>query len=173
MVQAMITPPTYLSHPNQKKVREFLRRLFEEPERDGVEHILQDLFLSFPLPTSDFPFIPGSYSRTILLKSENGYEAVAARWCKGVVSNVHGHPPFSYCFLVEGSLRIENFKKTAGKIVLSDEKVYKPGDFFYNRGENGRMDNNVHRVSAEEESLSLHIFSDDSRQGEVFEYTSK
>lgn len=168
MVQTMATPPTYLGHPNQKKIREFLKRLFENPDRDGVEHILQDLFLSFPLPTSDFPHVPGSYSRTILFKSEIGYEAMAARWSKDVVTDIHGHPYFSFSYIVEGGLKIETFEKTNGKLVLTGERVYKPGDFFFHRGEPRRLDNSIHRISVEEESLSLHIYSDDSRKGEVF-----
>ncbi len=166
-------PKTYLGHPNQKKVRDFLCKLLEDTTQEGMEFLLHDLFATFPLPMSDVPFIQGAYSRTILYRAENGYEAIAVRWCKDVVTAVHGHPRFSFYYIAEGRLRIENYERSDETIRMTGSKIYCPGDYFCLRGEEETFDNNIHRVIVEEEGLSLHVYSGDALKGEVFNTLSR
>ncbi len=42
-------------------------------------------------------------------------------------------------------------------------------EHFFSIGEQGRFDNIIHQVQANEETLSLHISADDATTGEVFD----
>jgi len=54
---------------------------------------------------------PKTYSRTILFRSDNGYEAMAARWSPGTISSIHGHPKFALILVAKGKLCVDYYKK--------------------------------------------------------------
>ncbi|MEN8136400.1 MAG: cysteine dioxygenase family protein [Thermodesulfobacteriota bacterium] len=163
-----LKPQTYLGHPNQERIRLFLRELFVAPNPNTIETEAPAFFAETPVPLPDFPPFAPLYSRTILYRAENRYEAMAARWSKGAVSPIHGHPMFAFYYLLEGELSVENYKKSASGISKTDTRIYKPGQHFCMLGKAGAFDNGIHRVSAVQESLSIHIYSDDAMKGEIF-----
>ena len=161
-------PQTFMAHPMQERLRIFLRQLFTDPLNTDVEAAAVDFFAKHPVPMDDFPFIDKSYSRTILYRAQNSFEAMAARWCKGAVTAIHGHPSFAFYYLLEGELLVDNFEKKDADIVKIDTRTYAPGEYFCIRGTTGTFDNGIHRVTVVEDSLSLHIYSDDALKGEIF-----
>jgi predicted metal-dependent enzyme (double-stranded beta helix superfamily) len=139
-------PKTYLNHPNQWKLKALLEELF----------------------TDDFPLLEGTYSRTILFRSDNGYEAMAARWSPGTISSIHGHPYFALIIVTKGRLGVDYFKKHDGQMEMTKSGLLSESQFFSDVGQTGTFDNHIHRVQAYEETLSIHISSDDAAKGETF-----
>jgi len=143
MTANIMPPKTYLNHP------EFLKL--------------------HPLPLDDFPRLEGTYTRTLLLREENGFEVMAARWSKGATSSIHGHPYFNFYYVVHGCMKIDDYKVTDGNLALTATGSITSEEEFSYVGEIGTFDNNIHQVHAIEETLSIHISSDDSAKGKVFD----
>ena len=162
-------PQTYLGHPNQERIRMFLRELFASPDSDSIETEAITFLAKSPVPLLDFPPFEPLYSRTILYRAENHYEAMAARWSKDAISAIHGHPMFAFYYVLEGELSMENFVRDGGGITKTDTRIYKPGQCFSILGNPSTFDNGIHRVSAVQDSLSIHIYSDDAMKGEIFQ----
>ena len=160
-------PQTYLGHPNQERIRMFLRKLFAAPDLDGIDTEAAAFFAKYSVPLLDFPSAP-LYSRTILYRAENGFEAVAARWRKDAITAIHGHPMFAFYYLLEGELSVENFEKEGSGLRKTITKRFSPGEYFSMCGKADTFDNGIHRVTAVQESLSIHIYSDDAMKGEIF-----
>lgn len=160
-------PQTYLGHPNQERIRMFLRKLFAAPDLASIDTEAADFFARHSVPLLDFPPAP-LYSRTILYRAENGFEALAARWSKDTITAIHGHPMFAFYYLLEGELSVENFEKEGSGLRKTTTKRHGPGEYFSMRGKIGTFDNGIHRVTAIKESLSIHIYSADATKGEIF-----
>jgi len=171
MKNASGTPVTYLGHPHLRLFRKVLFELFLQPDPERLAAAASSFLRQYPLPPADFPVIEKTYSRTILHKGENGFEAMAARWDKDAVTPVHGHPSFIFYHVLEGGLAIDNYRRTPDTILLETSSFLGKGDFFFFQGEEGRFDNHIHQVHAIEETLSIHISSDDSTKGELFSET--
>ena len=161
-------PQTYFAHPNHERIRQFLRDLFANPDLETIETEAAVFFSKNGVPLQDFPFFEPSYSRSILYRAENGFEAMAARWNKDTITATHGHPMFAFYYLLEGELFVENFVKDGAGVSLKDSKTYSPGQYFCMRGTADTFDNGIHRITATQESLSFHIYSDDAMKGEMF-----
>lgn len=161
-------PVTYLGHPNHWKLKYFLDKLFAYPDPRHITSELNDFLLQHPLPLHDFPRLEGTYTRTLIARNENGFEAMAARWSKGAISMIHGHPYFNFYYVVQGAMQVDDFETTANGLVLSASGVISAGDDFSYLGNEGTFDNNIHQVQAIEETLSIHISSDDSTKGHIF-----
>jgi hypothetical protein len=168
MKNSMGSPITYLSHPHQGKLRRLLFELFVHPDPRNIAAAVAAFLQQYPLPLDDFPRIEGTYSRTIVHRDDNGFEAMAARWSKGAITSIHGHPPFIFYFVIDGSLNIDSYRRDESGLFLNSSACMGKNEHFFSIGEPGRFDNNIHQVQANEETLSLHISSDDSRKGEVF-----
>jgi hypothetical protein len=162
------SPITYLRHPHQGRLRRLLFELFIHPDPRSIAASVAAFLRQYPLPLDDFPRIEGTYSRTIVHRDDNGFEAMAARWSKGAITTIHGHPPFIFYFVIDGSLKIDNYRRDKTGLILDSSTCLGKNEHFFSIGEQGRFDNNIHQVQANEETLSLHISSDDSRKGEVF-----
>lgn len=161
-------PITYLSHPHLGKLRKLLAELFVDPDMQNIATATAACLRQYPLPLEDFPRIDGTYSRSIVYRDDNGFEAMAARWSKGSVTAIHGHPPFIFYFVIHGNLTIDNYRRNEKGLLFGSSEIMQPHDHFFSIGKPGRYDNNIHQVQANEETLSIHISSDDSRKGEVF-----
>lgn len=164
---------TYQQQPFRLELRDLLHELFGDPQPNKLLDVLTHYFITHPLPITDFPLLEGTYSRTILHRHDNGYEAMAARWSKGAVSSVHGHPPFVFYCVIEGKLKIDNYRQTPEGLQRSDTLWLTNGQWFHAVGEPGRFDNSIHQVFAYEETLSFHISSDDAAKGRVFSSLDK
>ena len=161
-------PKTFLAHPNQPKLQNFFQKLFHDPYALDIEKEAADFFARHPVPIDDFPIVENAYSRTILYRAENRFEALGARWSKGFTSVVHGHPSIVFDYIVEGELFVQNYEKTDAGLVKTDSRSYTSGEYFFSRGKEGAFDNCIHQITVRDESLSLHIYSDNALQGEVF-----
>lgn len=167
---AIIQPPkTYLNHPNQWKLRYFLQKLFINPDPQHITSELVEFLKLHPLPLDDFPRLEGTYTRTLILREENGFEAMAARWSKGATSSIHGHPYFNFYYVVHGCMKIDDYESSDGGLVLNQTGSIASEEEFSYIGDVGTFDNNIHQVHAIEETLSIHISSDDSAKGKIFD----
>lgn len=169
MSPTICKPTTFQQHPSQGAFRLLLQQVFDRPEPAEIHDVVTGFLRRHRLPLSDFPRIEGTYSRTILHRHDNGYEAMAARWSKGTVTSIHGHPPFLFYYVIEGKLKVDNYRRTESGLIPDRTMVFTDGEGFYAMGEPGRYDNSIHQVQADEETLSIHIFSDDGTKGEVFD----
>ena len=114
---------------------------------------------------ASFPKAPDTYSRTIVARQEGGFEAMIARWDMDVAGLVHGHPDYAFYHLLQGRLGVEHFTLGAKGPELVTSCIMEPGDHFCVEGVTGKYDNAIHRITAIEESLSVHMYSDDALLG--------
>ncbi len=161
-------PKTFLGHPNLWKLQPLLRDILTGGDHKRISDEASYFLRKYPLQVGQFPLIDGIYTRTILHRSDNGFEIMVARWSRGAISSVHGHPNFSFYFVAHGCLEIDNYKRYGGRVKKTTTKILSEEEFLSSTGEVGTFDNNIHQVHAIEETLSIHISSDDSTKGEVF-----
>lgn len=167
-------PKTYLNHPNQSKLRVLCQDLFLNPDIDYIRKEFVGFLRKHPIPIDDFPPLKGTYTRTILFRNDNGYEAMAARWNKGTISPIHGHPYFTLYFVAEGELAIDNYMKQENleaRIEHTTSENLSEKQFFALAGKPDTFDNHIHQVTALQETLSFHISSDDATKGQIFDPT--
>jgi hypothetical protein len=158
----------YKDHVQHAELITFLEKHFTNPQPELISQQLGQFLKNNPLAIEDFPRKEGTYTRTVLLRHESGFEAMVARWSKGTISPIHGHPWFNLYSVIHGCLVMEDYLlKKDGLVLISSGEVEKNGVSFF-IGEKGRFDNNIHRVHAREETLSLHISSDDAAKGQIF-----
>jgi hypothetical protein len=158
---------TFLAHPNQPKLQKFFQKMFQDPYAVDIEKEAAHFFANHPVTMDDFPIVEGAYSRTILYRAENRFEALGVRWSKGFTSLIHGHPSIVFDYIMEGELFIQNYEKTRAGLVKTDSRSYTSGEYFFSRGKEGAFDNCIHQITVCAECLSLHIYSDNALQGEV------
>jgi len=113
----------------------------------------------------DFPRVPHCYSRTLLYRAPQGTEVMVARWDAGAHSSIHGHPELTFVLVLAGRLLMEDFQLVEGRPRSLGTRPYRAGEHIWQRGRAGRFDNAIHRVTALEPSLSLHVYSDDALKG--------
>ncbi|MCL7488494.1 MAG: hypothetical protein M8357_10025 [Desulfobulbaceae bacterium] len=169
MINNTIAPQTYLAHPNHNHLREFFQALFQAPFSHDIAAEAAACFGKYPLPMADFPRVRGAYSRTILYRADNKFEALAARWSKGYTTVIHGHPDFLFDYIVDGDLAVQNFALLDGKLQKTVARRYRTGEHFSVSGREGAFANGIHQVTVLKESLSLHIYSDNALLGRVFD----
>ncbi len=130
--------------------------------------ILSDFFAVHRLNTIDFPVMKQSYTRTTLLREKTGFEIVIARWDKGASTPIHGHPRYSFLYLIEGELSERFFIRDNKKLMQVSTLKYRAGDYSYHNGNPDTFDNAIHKITAIQSSLSLHVYSDDALKGVVY-----
>ncbi|MBU2644001.1 hypothetical protein KKI24_04790 [bacterium] len=145
-------------------------RLLSRVKYDDVKMvtIIGDLVTAGHFPMDAFPRIKKGYSRTILYREPAGFEVMVARWSRNAITPVHGHPWFSLVYLIRGSLSESVFKMEKARLLEIEPKIYSTGEFSVDRGVEGTFDNAIHQMTACEDSLSLHIYSDDAIKGEIY-----
>ncbi len=168
MKKEISKPITFLNHPGQWQLRSLLEQLFISPDPDRITAQVVDFLHSHPLPADDFPLISGTYTRTILLRNNNGFEAMAAHWSPGTVSSIHGHPFFTLYYVVTGQLAYDNFRKNNAVVEKTSSGRLSASEHIAFIGRPDTFDNHIHQVTAMEETLSIHVSSDDATKGEIF-----
>lgn len=168
MEENVCVPKTFMNHPHQWKLKTLLQLLFADPDPDHITKKIVPFLAKHPIPINDLPLIKGTYSRTILFRSNNGFEAMAARWSPGTLSPIHGHPWFIFDFVVSGKLSIDNYKRCGDQAQMTTPEIISKSGFFSSTGTPGTFDNHIHQVKAVEETLSIHISSDDAARGKIF-----
>lgn len=156
-------------HSNQQQLKSSLITLFLYPDPEYIARRTIDFLRRHPLPLNDFPRVEGTYSRTIVHRSSNGFEALAARWSKGTLSSIHGHPFFVFLYVVEGELKIDDYRRKGTGLARISSECLRKDDYFFLYGTPDTFDNHIHQVQANEETLSIHISSDDSAKGHIFD----
>lgn len=147
----------------------FFTRLFASANRAEIADSVVLKMKSQQLNQTSFTEVQGAYSRTILAKAKNGFEAMIARWSLNTTTAVHGHPDYALYLLIEGRLGVENFVlEHDGGLKSVGAHEMGPGDYFVKEGRSFTYSNAIHRITVLEESLSLHIYSDDALKGRCF-----
>lgn len=160
------TPPPYIS---KEQLHPLLRQIFRlKYDSEAILEVVDRFFSRYQLNPVDFRSIRQDYSRTILLKEESGFEIMMARWDRGAITPIHGHPYYTFMYVIEGQLKEELFVKDEGRLLKIGDLKLTPGCYSYHKGERHRFDNAIHRITAEKNSLSLHIYSDDALKGEKY-----
>ena len=131
--------------------------------------VLDRFFSKYQLRPDDFPFQKKSYTRSIMIKEDSGFEIALVRWDKGARTPIHGHPGFSFTYVIEGHLQEKLFVREGDHLLAVDTTHYSAGDYAYQHEHNQRFDNAIHQMTAGDKCLSLHIYSDDAMRGEVFQ----
>ncbi len=165
-VQNQTQQPAFFRGLSQMQLVNRLTAVKKDPEE--LLAVLFDFFTTNTLRLQDFELSKGRYSRTILYREQSGFEIMIARWDKRTQSPIHGHPAFSLFYVVKGKLKETLYTRNQDRIDEKLTTVHSQGDYTYHQGVPDRFDNSIHRLSALEESLSLHIYSDDALKGEVF-----
>ncbi len=140
----------------------------EKYDSEEALTILSNFFAEHRLNPADFPIRQKSYTRTILLKEKTGFEIMIARWDRGAVTPIHGHPRYSMIYVIEGELSERFYIREKKRLMEISTLSYRAGDYSYYNGDQGTFDNAIHKITAIKNSLSLHIYSDDGLKGEVY-----
>lgn len=162
-------PSTYLIHAVPPELAAFSDEVLELAQIERIEHQAKEYFAHHHFDVADFPESEDSYTRTILCRKPNGFEAMMARWSPGTVSAIHGHPAYGLYLLLHGQLQVENFEKRNGHLVQVSSQVWNPGSCCLIQGQEGAFDNGIHRIRVLQESLSFHVYSDNALKGECFD----
>ncbi len=160
------TPPPFIANGVFSRVLQQVANQKYDSEKTLA--ILSDFFAIHRLNSIDFPVMRHSYTRTSLLREKTGFEIMMARWDKGAATPIHGHPRYSFLYLIEGELSERFFIRENKKLMEVSTLNYKAGDYSYHNGDPGTFDNAIHRITAIKASLSIHIYSDDALKGEVY-----
>ncbi|SHN89913.1 Cysteine dioxygenase type I [Bathymodiolus heckerae thiotrophic gill symbiont] len=113
------------------------------------------------------PFSEQSYTKSIIVDNKQ-YWLGLLNWDKNATTCIHGHPDFAFVYLISGQLSCKIFDKNP--LIARQSTILNQGEYQYNKGIKGKMDNYIHQISAKEKSLSLHFYSDNPSKGEVFDF---
>jgi hypothetical protein len=91
-----------------------------------------------------------------------------SHWDRGAITPIHGHPGYSFLYVIEGELHERFYLREQERLMEVGTLNYTPGDYSYHNGDHNRFDNAIHQLTARKNSLSLHIYSNDALQGNVF-----
>ena len=86
----------------------------------------------------------------------------------GIETAVHGHPDYAFYLLVQGKVGVENFVRTKTGLECTGKQLLSPGDHLCMTGVPQTFDNAIHRITALQKSLSVHVYSDDALEGVCF-----
>ena len=116
----------------------------------------------------DYIEVAGTYSRTIVSQPGNGFEAMIARWPKKTVTSIHGHPDYAFYYCLTGRIGVEHFVIKDSGLERVSSKIMQSGEYYSVQGKSRTFENAIHRITALEESLSLHVYSDDPAKGHLY-----
>lgn len=132
---------------------------------------------------SHLPFEPRAYTRNCIAKEDVSYpqgtlteaataqyEALIMRWDQQVKTSIHGHPKFSFYYVISGLFEIEFFELTVGR-KLNLKAVQRRGatEASWFLGQAHCYDNCIHRVTCLRPGFTFHIYSEDARKGRVYD----
>jgi hypothetical protein len=78
------------------------------------------------------------------------------------------NPKFALILVAKGKLKVDYYKKHNDQVEKTRSEFLTEFQFFSDIGQAGTFDNHIHGVQAYEETLSIHISSDDAAKGETF-----
>lgn len=116
-------------------------------------------------------FSDKSYLRTYIGRdAATGWEAIMMSWREGNTTSIHAHPQFAGYHFADGRFRLEIFEPTGeGKARRVKDIVVTAPCAFHAIGKTAGFDNHIHRITClTPTGHSLHVYSDDARQGKVY-----
>ncbi len=127
---------------------------------------------SFP-DANQIPFRSAAYTRNRVAQEnsghDQGFEALIMRWDEQVQTSIHGHPEFSFYYVISGCFNMDLFAHAStGRLRLTESKRFVPGEAMWFLGQAGQYDNFIHRVTCLETGHTFHIYSEDARKGLAF-----
>lgn len=122
--------------------------------------------LAATIPLHSLPFDANSYTRNIIVNNQQQWLGLL-NWDKGATTRIHGHPKHSFIYVIQGEITVQNFDKNP--LSKRDKSQLLSDDYRYSDGVEGKMDNYVHQMYAVHKSLSLHFYSGDPTQGDIFD----
>ena len=91
------------------------------------------------------------------------------RWDQKSKTSIHGHPCFSFYYVISGVFEIERFEQTApGQLHTKAIQQLTSADATWSLGQANRYDNCIHRVTCLRPGLTFHVYSDNALKGNVF-----
>ena len=113
-----------------------------------------------------------SYSRHVLGKCpETGIEVMIGRWNDRQTSSIHGHPEYVFYKVLKGEMLMDfyTYDRQQNSLAWSHEQGLATGECVDSWGKEDRFDNMIHKVTAQDECLSLHVFVGDPLRGAVYD----
>lgn len=128
---------------------------------------------SFP-DADQLPFRSDAYTRNCMAKENpnqnQGFEALIMRWDGQVQTSVHGHPEFSFYYVISGCFGMDLFAHSATDgLRLTETRRFGPGEAVWFLGQAGQYNNFIHQVTCLEPGHTFHIYSEDAQRGLAFE----
>lgn len=117
-------------------------------------------------------FATSSYTRNLIAKegAHQGFEALLIRWDQQAITPIHGHPAFSFYYVISGIFEMEYFAHGAmKKLQYTGRQLFCATDSTWFWGQAGRYDNFIHRVKCLEPGHTFHVYSEDAQKGVSFE----
>lgn len=127
----------------------------------------------FP-PLWQLPFAAERYTRTRIAQEaptlHHRFEALILRWDTGSKTPIHGHPAFSFYYVISGVFRMELFSQRFETLTLESTQLFYAADLTWCSAQNRRYDNFIHRITCLEPGLTFHVYSEDAQQGVPYEH---
>jgi len=160
---------------NNQKRDDDLHLFFDELLAGGSRGDMADVIIEFiarhVFRLEDYIEVAGTYSRTIVSQSGNGFEAMIARWPEKTVTSIHGHPDYAFYYCLIGRIGVEHFVMKDSGLERVSSKIMQSGEYYSVQGKSGTFENAIHRITPLEESLTLHVYSDDPAKGLLYSST--
>ncbi|WP_190600096.1 hypothetical protein [Candidatus Vesicomyidisocius sp. SY067_SCS001] len=155
---------TYYTHSTNFDFKMLCVLLHEEKYALAVEKIKT---LTLEIDLEALLFDQYNYTRNIIINNKS-YWLGLLNWDKGAITRIHGHPDRAFIYVIKGQLMCKDFDKNPLTKISSSTLVN--GTCRYSNSVKGKMDNDIHQISAIELSLSLHFYSDNPIKGEIFDF---
>ncbi len=168
MERSFTKPVTLKIQPKDEPLRLFFDALLAQDNSDNMASAIVGFIEPYVFKMENYKRVAETYSRTIVSQPGNGFEAMIARWSEKTVTAIHGHPDYAFYYCLAGRIGVEHFMMEKSGLGRISSKIMRPGEYYSIQGKPGTFDNAIHRITSLEESLSLHVYSDDPSKGRVF-----
>lgn len=85
-------------------------------------------------------------------------------WVPGPATQIHGHPPLMFMYVISGCLRLTLFQGPP-PLRAGESLTLQAGQCLHAWADNDRWDNSPHTIACEQPAWSLHIYGEDSGRG--------
>lgn len=116
-------------------------------------------------------FSAHTYTRTPIAQEDTrqNFEAWIIRWDQDAETPVHGHPAFSFYYVISGMFQMDCFSQSATNgLQCQNSQLMCSADSTWFLGKAGKYDNFIHRVKCLEPGHTFHVYSEDAQQGVLF-----
>ena len=146
------------------------RRIDDSMGKD-IQKLILDYLAENP-PREFDRYSDKSYLRTYIGRDDaTGWEAIMMSWREGNVTSIHAHPQFAGYHFADGRFPPRDIR-TDGQRQGPPHKRYHDNSTLriLRHRRRGSFENHIHRITCLSlTGHSLHVYSDDARQGKVYE----